>query len=89
MFEPGSRVRIKERFPPGHIRTPYYLRGKTGVIERSVRAFRNPEALAYGLKADQKMLYRVRFTMDELWGQSETSQDTLDAEIYEHWLEPA
>ncbi len=27
-------VRVKPLMPPGHVRTPAYLRGKVGVIER-------------------------------------------------------
>ncbi|OAN68411.1 nitrile hydratase [Rhodobacteraceae bacterium EhC02] len=83
-----KRVRVRSLMPPGHVRAPAYLRGKTGVIERSLGAFGNPEQLAYGLPAEKKPLFRVRFTMAELWGdQAERPADTLDAEIYGHWLE--
>ncbi|MGB0632617.1 MAG: SH3-like domain-containing protein, partial [Alphaproteobacteria bacterium] len=30
MFSVGDRVRIKNSHPPGHRRTPFYVRGKTG-----------------------------------------------------------
>ncbi len=81
-------VRVRAMTPPGHVRAPSYLRGKTGVIERRLGAFGNPEQLAYGLPAAKKQLFRVRFTMAELWGaDAENPQDTLDAEIYGHWLE--
>ncbi|MFY9237446.1 MAG: SH3-like domain-containing protein [Roseovarius sp.] len=84
----GERVRVKAMMPPGHVRAPAYLRGKTGEIERSLGAFKNPEQLAYALPASHKNLYRVRFTMAELWGAAaETPQDVVEAEIYEHWLE--
>ena len=85
-----ERVRVKDWRPKGfHLRTPWYLRGKTGVIERSLGEFGNPEQLAYGLPAETKPLLRVRFTMRELWGEAaERPDDTLDAEIYAHWLEP-
>ena len=33
-YHVGDRVRIKRLFPPGHRRTPFYIRGKEGVIER-------------------------------------------------------
>lgn len=83
-----TRVRVKSMMPPGHVRAPAYLRGKTGTIERPLGAFGNPEQLAYGLPAEAKPLYRVRFTMAELWGaEAEHPADTLDAEIYAHWLE--
>ncbi|MGO4915386.1 SH3-like domain-containing protein [Pseudogemmobacter sp. W21_MBD1_M6] len=87
---PGHPVRVKAMMPPGHIRTPVYLRGKTGYIERALGHFGNPEQLAYGLPGTPTALVRVRFTMAEIWGdQAEIATDTLDAEIYEHWLEPA
>lgn len=87
---PGSRVRVRAMMPPGHIRTPAYLRGRTGIVERTLGAFGNPEQLAYGVPAARQQLYRVRFTMAEIWGDAaENPDDTLDAEIYAHWLEPA
>lgn len=83
------RVRVREAFPPGHVRTPFYLRGKTGEIERELGPFSNPEHLAYRQKADKLKLLRVRFTMREIWGaEAEAPDDTLDAEIYAHWLTP-
>ena len=87
---PGAVVRVRNMQPPGHIRTPQYLRGKTGVIERRLGPFGNPEQLAYGQAGASLPLYRVRFTMAELWGPAaESPSDTIDAEIYAHWLEPA
>ncbi|MEM6325358.1 MAG: SH3-like domain-containing protein [Pseudomonadota bacterium] len=85
----AERVRVRAWYPPGHVRAPAYLRGKEGVIERALGAFANPEKLAYRLPAEKQPLYRVRFTMAELWGAAaETPEDTLDAELYAHWLEP-
>ena len=84
------RVRVRDVHVPGHVRTPAYLRGKTGWIERDLPAFGNPELGAYGLPAPAVPLYRVRFTMEEVWGAAaERPADTLDAEIFAHWLEPA
>ncbi|MEL7114073.1 MAG: SH3-like domain-containing protein [Pseudomonadota bacterium] len=84
-----DKVRVKSMMPPGHVRAPAYLRGKVGVIERPLGAFGNPELLAYGLEGPKKPLYRVRFAMSELWGSAaEHPNDTLDAELYAHWLEP-
>lgn len=86
----AERVRVKALTPPGHVRAPWYLRGKEGVIERPLGAFRNPEQLAYGLPAEERPLFRVRFSMAEIWGDAaENPDDTLDAEIYAHWLEKA
>ena len=67
-FRVGDRVAIKHAFPPGHRRTPYYIRGKQGVIERICGAFPNPEELAYGFDGKPaKVLYRVRFEQKHVW----------------------
>jgi nitrile hydratase len=76
--------------PPGHVRTPAYLRGKTGWVERELGAFPNPEERAYRHRGNPSPLLRIRFTMAAVWGaSSERPNDTIDAEIYRHWLEPA
>ena len=83
-------MRVRPDMPPGHVRTPAYLRGKTGWVERTLGPFPNPETLAYGHKGDALPLMRVRFTMAEVWGPGTPHpDDTVDAEIYAHWLEPA
>jgi nitrile hydratase len=86
----GERVRVKRRFPPGHRRTPYYIRGKTGEIERICGAFPNPEELAYGFDGEpKKVLYRVRFAQKDVWpGYRGAERDLIEMEIFEHWLEP-
>ena len=88
-FAPGDRVRVAPREGPAHVRTPHYLRGKRGTIERICGSFRNPEELALGRRDTPPIpLYRVRFAQDELWaGYGGAPGDTLDVEIYEHWLE--
>jgi len=90
-FQAGDRVAVKRAYPPGHRRTPYYIRGKKGVIERVCGAFPNPEELAYGFDGlPKRVLYRVRFPQAEVWpGYSGGPADVLEVEIYEHWLEPA
>lgn len=85
----GDRVALKQMIPPGHVRTPWYLRGKTGVIERVLGDTGDPEALAYRRHAPAR-LYRVRFTMAEVWGNAaERPDDVLDAEVFDTWLERA
>lgn len=84
----GARVRIRALMPPGHVRAPAYLRGKSGTIERAIAPFKNPEQLAYDLPAQEQMLYRVRFRAEELWGaEAEHPDDMIEAEIYAHWIE--
>ena len=48
LFAPGDVVRVAGVHPPGHRRTPFYIRGKQGVIERVCGEFANPEELGYG-----------------------------------------
>jgi nitrile hydratase subunit beta len=90
-FAPGAAVRVREADPPGHLRTPWYVRGRSGTIERLCGTFPNPEELAYnrpGLPAQP--LYRVRFEQRELWPDYRgPAGDTIEVEIYQHWLEPA
>jgi len=90
-FKPGSRVKVRRAEPPGHIRTPWYIRGHVGEVERLCGAFANPEELAYnrsGLPAQP--LYRVRFRQSEVWADYRgPAQDSIEIEIYQHWLEPA
>lgn len=84
------RVRVHNRWPPGHIRTPAYLRGKVGEVERDIGPFGNPELNAYRQPLEKHNLVRVRFTMAEVWGDAaENPNDVIEAEIYSHWLEPA
>jgi len=86
----GERIRVRKVDAPGHIRTPHYIRGKIGVIERCVGFFKNPEELAYGRSGEPlRALYRVRFLQSHVWDDYRGGPgDTLDIDLYEHWLEP-
>ena len=88
-FSAGDTVRVRTAYPMGHVRTPYYIRGKTGVIERLCGHYANPEELAYARSGLPKQpLYRVRFRQTEVWNNYKgQSDDTVDIEIYQHWLE--
>jgi len=91
-FQRGDRVRVRANGQRGHIRTPGYVRGKTGSIEAVHGEFRNPESLAYGLDGlPKRPLYLVAFDQRDLWGDSYRGPrgDTLTVDIFEHWLEPA
>ncbi len=89
-FKPGDRVKVKVEDRPGHIRTPWYIRGKTGWIERVHGDFLNPESLAFGRDGlPKKTLYLVAFDQSDVWGKSAVRTDKVLVDIYEHWLEPA
>ncbi|MBO6836792.1 MAG: nitrile hydratase subunit beta [Alphaproteobacteria bacterium] len=85
----GDTVQVRYATPPGHVRTPYYCRGHAGVVERVCGRFHNPEELAYGRAGEDLLtLYRVRFRQRDLWPDySGPETDTVEIELYEHWLE--
>lgn len=88
-FRVGDTVTVRAAYPIGHVRTPYYIRGKTGVIERYCGAYPNPEELAYARPGlPRQPLYRVRFRQADVWQQYQGRDgDSIDIEIYQHWLE--
>lgn len=90
MLAPGTRVRVKDDWPelrgPCHIRTPWYLRGEEGVVERHLGDFPNPEDLAFARPAATRKLYHVRFDQPGLWHQGRAGDEVV-VEIFEHWLE--
>ncbi len=90
-FAVGARVRVLHREAQGHVRTPGYVMGKSGVVEKHQGHYRNPEELAYGHRDARVLpLYTVRFAQRDLWPDySGMAQDTLVADIFEHWLEAA
>jgi hypothetical protein len=88
-FKPGDRVKVRFEDRPGHLRTPWYVRGKTGWVERVYGKFLNPESLAFGRDGlPKKPLYLVAFNQCDLWGKANKA-DKLLVDIYEHWLDPA
>lgn len=89
-FDVGDRVRVRTDRVPGHVRTPFYLRGRHGEVEEVVGDFRNPEQLAYhkpGLPLCA--LYRVRFVQKKVWPDyAGKADDVVEADLFDHWLDP-
>jgi nitrile hydratase len=90
-FSDGERVRVRAAHPPGHVRTPYFARGKEGVVMGLAAVMANAETLAYGADGKPDIpIYRVQFAQTDLWPDySGEARDTAVLDIYEHWLEPA
>ena len=77
---PGTTVRVSTRQHERHHRTPGYLKGRRGRIERAHGSFRNPETRAYGGDGlPEPELYLVSFDLAD--------GDRVLADIFEHWLE--
>jgi nitrile hydratase len=88
-FHPGQRVRVAARRHEGHHRTPGYLKGKVGRVERAHGAFTNPETRAYGTDGLPKQaVYLVGFAQRDVWpGYRGGGNDGIYVDVYEHWLE--
>ncbi len=90
-FAVGASVRVRLAWPPGHVRAPAYIRGRIGTVAANLGPYPNPEEIAFrrsGLPGS--LLYRVRFRQTDVWPDYRgATGDTLDVEIYHHWLEPA
>jgi nitrile hydratase len=89
-FAPEERVRIRGDHPPGHLRTPWYCRGKAGTVAHVLGEFVNPEEEGYGrVHGPRRALYCVRFTLHDLWADyAGPEHDAVEIEIFEHWIEP-
>jgi nitrile hydratase len=84
-------VRVSPRAHEGHHRTPGYLKGKTGTIERAHASFTNPESRAYGTDGlPMQPLYLVGFAQRDVWpAYPGSGNDRIYADLFEHWLEDA
>lgn len=87
-FRAGDRVLVLDLGKTGHLRTPFYVRGKIGAIVELCGCYLNPEDLAVGNTAGPAVpLYRVGFPQTRLWVEySGSPLDTLYIEVYDHWL---
>ena len=82
-FRVGQRVRVSARGHDGHHRTPDYIKGKVGTIQRSHGTFANPETRAYGNEGlPEQPLYLVGF-------EGETAHNRVFVDVFEQWLEAA
>jgi nitrile hydratase subunit beta len=90
-YRPGQRVRVAARPHEGHHRTPGYLKGKTGTVERAHAAFPNPETRAYGGDGlPEQPLYLVAFAQRDVWPDyAGHADDRLFVDVFEHWLQEA
>ena len=88
-YQPGDSVRVRAHRPPGHHRTPEYIKGKKGRVSECCGIFPNPESLAHGgLGLPGQPLYRVAFDQTDVWGSyAGPSIDKVYVDIYHHWLE--
>ena len=89
LFKVGDRVCISSRSEPRHHRVPSYAKGCCGKVQMLCGDFAQPETLSERESGEPLVqLYRVRLQMSEVWPDYRGPlHDTLDLEIYEHWLQ--
>jgi len=87
-FQIGDCVRIDARSETRHHRVPAYVKGQRGKVVRVCHSQGKPEELAAGdVDGVRVPVYRVRLCQSALWSNYVGGDgDTLDIEIYEHWL---
>lgn len=90
-LRPGQKVLVRDLPVTGHVRTPWYVKGRIGTIVAERGRWPNPELLAYGRPdPDGVDLYAVEFDQTDLWSPYAGSvKDRLLLDLYAHWLEPA
>ena len=83
-------MRVSARAHAGHHRTPAYIKGKVGTVEREHGAFTNPETRAYGDDGlPEQALYLVCFDQTDVWAHYRGRRDRICVDVFEHWLEEA
>ena len=90
-FRVGQQVSIDNRTEPRHHRVPAYVKGRVGVVVLLCSRQGEPEQLGYGIKnADRHCVYRVQLRQPDLWpAYNGAPGDTIEIEIFEHWLHDA
>jgi len=88
-FKPGDKVRTKNMHPTTHTRLPRYLRGHEGEIVRLHGTHVFPDTNAHGKGEHPQALYTVRFSARDIWGEARHKRDTVSADLWESYLDPA
>jgi nitrile hydratase len=88
-FVAGDRVRVRRIHPPGHTRSPRYVRGAVGSVEAVRGADRLPDLAVYGHQTEPEPVYSVAFDSHELWGPDPEPAWTVLLDLWESYLEPA
>jgi nitrile hydratase len=85
----GQRVITRATPVDHHTRLPAYLRGRTGIIERTLGPHVFADSHAQGLGEDPQWLYTVVFEARELWGTEAAPGHRVSFDAWQPYLEPA
>ena len=83
----GQRVRVPSRSHDGHHRTPAYLKGRQGTIERIQGCHVFPDTGVTGEGENPQWLYTVVFDGRTLWGEKSDPSVRVSIEAFEPDLE--
>jgi len=87
-FTVGGTVVTRAIHPLHHTRLPRYMRGKRGVINIVHGPTPLPDTRAHGLGEQPGIVYSVRFTAQELWGEAAEPRQTVSIDLWDSYLEP-
>jgi nitrile hydratase len=88
-FGPGDRVVARNAHPVGHTRSPRYVRGRPGVVERDHGVFVFADTSGVGLGPQPQHVYSVRFAARDLWGADAAEHAAVYVDLWDDHLDPA
>lgn len=88
-FAVGDRVSVLPSLSAGHTRAPRYVRGRTGTVTRNHGTFVFPDSNAAGDGEAPQHLYSVCFQASHLWGADAGAKDSVQLDLWDHYLESA
>ena len=88
-FKVGDTVVTRKTQSRTHTRLPRFARGRRGVIDHVFGLQTLPDAAALGQEGVEEVLYGVRFSAQELWGESAESNEQVYLDLWESYLQPA
>ena len=87
-FYIGDKVVVNPNNEFGHCRAPAYAQKSIGTIEKIFGTFPLPDAIVRGEYLVEPV-YKVRFSAQELWGNSYPENDSVTLDLWESYLSPS
>lgn len=87
-FRPGDKVIARRDTGSMHTRLTGYVRGRSGVVASVNGPQPLPDLSATGTVREEQT-YVVSFRMAELWPEASDSEDSLNIDMWDSYLEPA
>ena len=88
-FAVGDAVVTRNLHPGGHTRLPGYARAHRGTIALVQGGWVLPDTNAHRQGECPEHVYAVRFSGEELWGDSAEPGTQIHIDLFESYLEPA